>query len=157
MTRAAKRKKGVLNAWELIGLTLLVVFFLRMWVVFPYPIANSSMEPSINKGEWVLAVRYYDFLKQPKEGDIVFFKSLSSSEKSIKRVYAEPGTKVDLFASWQVFDGQLMQQHYFLLGDNKKNSVDSRHYGPVHRNQIVGKVFFVVWPFTSIRWVRSHA
>lgn len=157
MIRASKRKKGVLNTLDLIGITLLAVFFLRIWVVFPYPVVTSSMEPAINRGEWVLAVRYYDFFAQPQEGDVVFFKSLSSSEKSIKRVYAEPGKEVSHFASWQVFDGQLREKHYFLLGDHKEESVDSRHYGPVHRSQIVGKVFFVVWPFSSIRWVGSHA
>ncbi len=115
------------------------------------------MDPSLSKGEWVLVLRLHAFSRAPSNGDIVFFESQSSFEKSIKRVYASPGERVSKLFDGKPMDIQLKDNHFFLLGDNLNESLDSRHYGPIHLNQISGKVLWVVWPLSSLRWAGEHA
>jgi signal peptidase I len=177
---------------------ILIVLALKQWVVNPYRIPSSSMEPTLNcaKGplnpgclgnssDRVLACRIcLDFGHNPSRGDIVVFNTPSSAALKcgeggtfVKRVIGLPGDTVhedhkgniwikspgspsfvklkepyissqDRLADTQHFGitRTVPPDEYFMMGDNRANSCDSRTWGSVPRNKLIGIVFFVYWP-----------
>jgi len=177
---------------------ILIVLALKQWVVNPYRIPSSSMEPTLNcaKGplnpgclgdssDRVLACRIcLDFGHNPSRGDIVVFNTPSKAATEcgeggtfVKRVIGLPGDIVhedhhgnilikspgsptfvklkepyisaqDRLADTQHFGitRTVPPGEYFMMGDNRANSCDSRTWGSVPRNKLIGIVFFVYWP-----------
>ena len=176
---------------------ILIVLALKEWVVNPYRIPSSSMEPTLNcaKGpafpgclgnssDRVLACRICLDFGPPSRGDIVVFNTPTEAALKcgeggtfVKRVIGLPGDTVreddngfiwirgpgdktfvklkEPYLSterrladtahfgqlWHVPDGQ-----YFMMGDNRASSCDSRSWGSVQRDKLIGTVFFVYWP-----------
>jgi len=176
---------------------ILIVLALKQWVVNPYRIPSSSMEPTLNcaKGpafpgclghssDRVLACRICLDFGPPKRGDIVVFNTPSDAATKcgeggtfVKRVIGLPGDIVReddngfiwikspgakefvklkepyLSAQRRLADSQHFGQkwtvppgEYFMMGDNRPESCDSRVWGSVPRNKLIGTVFFVYWP-----------
>jgi signal peptidase I len=174
---------------------ILIVVALKEWVVNPYRIPSSSMEPALNcakpgvgclgdSSDRVLACRICLDFGPPKRGDIVVFNTpreaaLKCGEGGtfVKRVIGLPGDtvkedkegfiwirgpdsktfvklkepylstqrrladSVHFGQQWNVPEGE-----YFMMGDNRSQSCDSRTWGSVPRNKLIGIVFFVYWP-----------
>jgi signal peptidase I len=176
---------------------ILIVLALKQWVVNPYRIPSSSMEPTLNcaKGpafpgclgnssDRVLACRICLDFGPPSRGDIVVFNTPSEAALKcgeggtfVKRVIGLPGDTVreddsgfiwirgpgdskfvKLKESYLTADRRLAdtahfgqiwhvpQGQYFMMGDNRASSCDSRSWGSVPRNKLIGTVFFVYWP-----------
>jgi signal peptidase I len=175
---------------------ILIVLALKQWVVNPYRIPSSSMEPTLNcaKGpafpgclgnssDRVLACRICLHFRAPSRGDIVVFNTPSDAAAKcgeggtfVKRVIGLPGDTIReddngfiwikspgarefvklkepyLSASRRLADsthfGQVWKARngYFMMGDNRPESCDSRAWGSVPRNKLIGTVFFVYWP-----------
>ena len=129
---------------------------------------------------------YIPFADPPERNDVIVFHSpMSESKDFIKRVVGLPGEKVEIRAGQVYINGipynepslarmdlsqsmdcapkterfrcRLPENQYFVLGDNRGSSNDSRDWGPVHLDAIVGKVWFVYWPFSELPWVESLA
>jgi signal peptidase I len=174
---------------------ILIVLALKEWIVNPYRIPSSSMEPTLNcakpstgclgdSSDRVLACRICLDFGPPARGDIVVFNTPSEAALKcgeggtfVKRVIGLPGETVredDLGfiwirgpdsnkdvklkepyvstsarqgdsahfgQSWRVPKGK-----YFMMGDNRAQSCDSRTWGSVPRDKLIGTVFFVYWP-----------
>jgi signal peptidase I len=176
---------------------ILIVFALKQWVVNPYRIPSSSMEPTLNcaKGaanpgclgdssDRVLACRICLKFGGPSRNDIVVFNTPSEAALKcgeggtfVKRVIGLPGETVHendkgfilvkkpgspafvklkepyLPAQSRLADSQHFGQtwtvppdSYFMMGDNRAQSCDSRTWGAVPRDKLIGTVFFVYWP-----------
>jgi len=179
---------------------ILIVLALKEWVVNPYRIPSSSMEPTLNcaKGpnpnqsgclgqssDRVLACRICLDFGPPSRGDIVVFNTPRKAATKcgeggtfVKRVIGLPGDTVkedDNGFIWirgpgskkfvrldepYINEGRRLQDSghfgmtrpkvppgdYFMMGDNRASSCDSRTWGPVPRNKLIGIVFFVYWP-----------
>jgi signal peptidase I len=177
---------------------ILIVLALKHWIVNPYRIPSSSMEPTLNcaKGpanpgclgdssDRVLACRIcLDFGRNPSRGDIVVFNTPSEAALKcgeggtfVKRVIGLPGDTIHetdkgfiqikspgspafitlkepyIPAKNRLADSQhfgetwtVPANHYFMMGDNRAESCDSRSWGAVPRNKLIGIVFFVYWP-----------
>jgi signal peptidase I len=177
---------------------ILIVLALKQWVVNPYRIPSSSMEPTLNcaKGpaspgclgnssDRVLACRIcLDFGHNPSRGDIVVFNTPSRAATEcgeggtfVKRVIGLPGDTlhedhdgniwikspgspafVKLKEPYISADDRLADSthfgitrhvpegEYFMMGDNRSESCDSRTWGSVPRNKLIGIVFFTYWP-----------
>lgn len=149
---------------------MLVVIFIAFVTVYAVGMSVSmvgvSMEPGINNGQQVLINRYAYLLVQPKVGDVVAFlpNGNQNSHYYIKRVVAGPGDTVQIregrlyvneLQVAEVYDKMaeagiaenpivLGPDEYFVLGDNRNNSEDSRsaNIGPVKGKDIVGEVWF---------------
>ena len=124
-------------------------FFCRSVVV-----QEGSMEPTLVPGERVLMDSAWYRLSSPKRGDIIAFRTSEDKKASIhiKRVIALPGETV------QIKDGQILingKGQYFVLGDNRNNSEDSRHNGMglLDSDRIVGKLWFTISPWKKIGFV----
>jgi len=176
---------------------VLIVLALKEWVVNPYRIPTSSMEPTLNcaKGgpnsqgclgdssDRVLACRICLDFSSPSRGDIVVFNTPSKAAVAcgdagtfVKRIIGLPGETVKeddkgfiwirgpnsktfrkLNEPYVPASRRVGDQHtntewhvpkgdYFMMGDNRAESCDSRSWGPVPRNDLIGTVFFVYWP-----------
>jgi len=91
--------------------------------IFKYTVKGISMEPTYTAGDTVYVNRLAYLFKNPKVGDIVVVKNLTEFQKNIlKRI------------------NKIERKKYFLIGDNNKGSTDSRHFGPIKKHNIEGKV-----------------
>lgn len=156
----------------------LVIFFvvLHFFVVTILPISGASMEPNFKSGEWILLDKISYFLKEPGRGDAVAlrFPGDPKHERYIKRIIGLPGEKIELrsgaiFINGRMFheaylpSGQMTEPHsnitnttlgkdeYYLLGDNRYNSNDSRDWGVAKRGDFIGKARYVIFPFGRVR------
>lgn len=95
-----------------------------MFPLIHFKIEDSSMEPTLKSGDYIIANKLAYIFKKPSKGDIIVFKHPKDKNKFlIKRISNGNGDK------------------YFVLGDNKNYSTDSRHFGAINKHLIVGKLF----------------
>lgn len=127
------------------------------------------MEPTLVPGDRI-AVTPYRF-REPARGDVIVFRSAARDEVLVKRIVATPGDYVDSetghlrigghtvaepFVRDATATGSIQPQivpsdTYFVMGDNRGNSMDSRSFGPLPRAQILGRVRLVIWSSPASR------
>lgn len=124
-------KKGIADWIEVVILLLvfLVYLFFRVTLV-----KGVSMEPTLHNGELHLISRW----TQPEVGDIVVLDAPNEDKLIIKRITAGEGD----FVSYHQGERVLGPSEYFVEGDNRDWSVDSRYFGPITRDAIVGVLVF---------------
>jgi signal peptidase I len=166
-----------------------IVLAIKAWVVNPYRIPSSSMEPTLHCArpapgcearfsDRVLANRFIYHFHDPARGDVIVFETPPAAKAKcgaggtfVKRIIGLPGERVQMRlrrgAAYVYVDGKRLdepyiendrrdigpeetfrvpQGHYFVMGDNRSQSCDSRVWGSVPRQNIIGKVFMTYWP-----------
>jgi signal peptidase I len=132
-------------------------------------VEGSSMEPTLHTGERVLVnkLAYWSF-GEPQRGDVVVFHAWTQHEDFIKRVIGLPGDTVEVKDNHVYVNDAPLEEPYldqpttgqegpvhvgadevFVMGDNRGNSSDSRHYGPLPEEEIVGKAWLRYWPMRT--------
>lgn len=162
--------------WEVIKIvivSLAIIIPIRYYLVQPFFVKGASMEPSLEDGDYILVDELSYGFHDPARGDIVIFRyPLDHSQFFIKRVIGLPGEIVEVndnkvivynteypkgyvlpepyLASYQQTVGsvrvKLDGDEYFVMGDNRLQSSDSRRWGPVPRSLITGRAFIRPWP-----------
>lgn len=153
--------------YSLIVVAAISILVVTLWMPV-FQIYGSSMSPALNEGQIVVALKGSDI----KQGDLIAF--YMGNKLLIKRVIAGPSDTVVIHEDGTVFVNgkeldepylaekslgecdiefpyQVPEARYFLMGDQRKTSVDSRSelVGCVSAEQIVGKIVFVAWPFDT--------
>ena len=166
-----------------------IVLAIKAWVVNPYRIPSSSMEPTLHCArpapgcearfsDRVLANRFIYHFQSPGRGDVIVFKTPPAAKAKcgaggtfVKRIIGLPGETVQVRLrsglGYVYIDGKRLDEpyiqrkrrdpgppksykvppgDYFVMGDNRNQSCDSRVWGPVPGNNIIGKVFMTYWP-----------
>lgn len=140
---------------------ILVVIILRTFVITPVQVDGSSMYPTL-KDNQVLILKKYD--KSYKRFDIVVLKY--GKDKLVKRVIGVPGDIIKYEDNKLYVNGKYVKEkflkdvvtsdftevvvpddHYFVMGDNRENSKDSRIFGVIKKDKICGTVSFSIFPF----------
>ncbi len=158
------RQKSVAR---LIAEPLLIAVALAMGVralVNIYSIPSASMMPSLQPGDHILVVPYR--WSEPRRGDVIVFRApFEESDLMVKRIIALPGDLIDTSAGHvrigehaiaepyllgQAANGSISAQlvpadAFFVMGDNRENSLDSRRWGTLPRDLVVGRVRMVLW------------
>jgi signal peptidase I len=150
-----------------VGAVLLVVYGL----VFNFSVVRgSSMSPGIHDGDRILVNHLTYLLQSVQRGDIVVLRyPLDPSLDYIKRVIGLPGDLVRIHGGFVSVNGEVLEEpyiaqqdrrgdmavrvepeHYFVMGDNRPHSSDSREFGQVPRENLVGKVDLCIWPPTRV-------
>lgn len=156
---------------------VIYVFFLR-----PFQIDGASMFPTFVHGEHVLTNLISLKFDDPKRGDVIVFKSPEDEKKDfIKRVIGIAGDSVSLRDGYVYLNNEKLNELYlgpevrtrggaflddgnmvtvprgefFVMGDNRANSSDSRAWGFIKRDAIIGKSLFVYWPVNKMRVVKN--
>jgi signal peptidase I len=167
---------------------ILIVLAIKAWVVNPYRIPSSSMEPTLHcarpgsgcearLSDRVLANRFIYHFRSPRRGEIIVFntptiaaqQACNASGTFVKRLIGLPGETVSEKNGFIFINGKRLNEpyikpdrrdrgptangswpvpagHYFFMGDNRRESCDSRRWGSVPRSSLIGEVFMTYWP-----------
>lgn len=164
---------------ETVVVALVLAVVLYLFIMTPHEVVGNSMHPTYKNGEFLMANKITYKFSEPKRGDVVIFK-YSDTQDFIKRVIGLPGDKV-MIKDGQIYvnDSQLSEGEYlassvvtnggsyihegqtitvpdgqyFVCGDNRPNSSDSREFGPIEEGKIKGKAWVVYFPFSEFRLV----
>lgn len=153
-----------------------VMVMIYLFVMSPQEVSGHSMEPNFRNGDYILTNKLIYKMKDPQRGDIVIFKSPKNKDIDyIKRVIGLPGETVLLKNQHFYINGKLLEErydynkpvygesfmhegeeitvppdHYFVVGDNRPGSSDSREFGPVSKYDFIGQAFLRYWPTTTM-------
>jgi signal peptidase I len=159
-----------------IGVAVFVIVYL--FIGQPLEITGTSMEPTLANGEMIIAEKMTSRLDKLERGDIVVFKQPENKNVFvIKRIVGLPGDEITLTKDSVYINGTALNEDYvkthqilvgkeqetinvatnsyFLMGDNRSNSTDSRKWGPIDEQDIVGKAVIVFSPFEKARLIES--
>lgn len=164
----------------LAGVTIAVI---RYFLFKPFYVKGASMEPNFLDHEYLIVDELSYRLRTPERGEVIVFKYPNNQEEYfLKRIIGLPGERVkiadgkvtiynnahpegvevqetylpkDLATLGEARTVTLGSDEYFVLGDNRANSFDSRRFGPVKRDLIVGRAFFRGWPVSRISIFKS--
>ena len=170
---------------ELIQVALIVtaiVLPIRYFLVQPFYVKGASMEPNFEDKQYLIIDEITYRLREPARGEICVFRYPDDpSQFFIKRIIGLPGETVTIsgghvtittvggktetldesayLASSVVTAGDksvtLGTDEYFVMGDNRPNSLDSRIFGSVPRKNIVGRVMLRGWPLSTLTWFET--
>ncbi|MCZ6904524.1 MAG: signal peptidase I [Acidobacteria bacterium] len=150
-----------------ICIALAIVFFLYQ----PVQVEGTSMMPRLGAHQRLLVNKFLYKFEPIARGDIVVFRFPGDPSKSyIKRVVGLPGDQVEVQEGRVIIDNKVLREpylapghgdrrsysmiqippgHYYVMGDHRDSSHDSRQWGTVHQSSIYGKAVFCYWPFES--------
>ena len=159
---------------ETIAFTLLVFLLIR-FAAQSFRVDGESMQPGLQTDEFVIVDKVTYLFHAPERGDIIVFHyPLDTSRDFIKRVIGVPGDRVSTTSTGVIVDGQTLHEPYirvpfnfesntwklgphqfFVMGDNRDNSLDSRSWGLLDKSYIVGKVEAVYWPVANWEFINT--
>jgi len=143
----------------------IIVLPIRIFIFQPFLVQGASMVPHFETGDYLIVDELTFRFRDPQRGEVIIFKyPLNPSQKFIKRVIGLPGETVEIKNGNILIDGKILKENYlkntfvfhetkitlgkdeyFVLGDNRGSSLDSRIFGPVKRDLIIGRAFFKVF------------
>jgi signal peptidase I len=164
-------KKALREVIETVILALVIFLGVRA-AVQNFVVDGSSMEPSLHDGEVILVNKLAYLFGSPQRGDVVVLRSPRDPDRDIiKRIIGLPGETVEIKNGKvyiDVFDGRPLEEpyihgkprgsmaptkieenHYFVLGDNRARSLDSRQLGLMPKENIIGKAWLALWPISE--------
>ena len=137
-------------------------------VVQNYRIESHSMEPNFVEGQFILVNKLAYMLGEPTRGDVLVFNNPSNNEEDyIKRIIALPGDTIEIREQHVIINNEILDEPFitnqispgrvrppeliqpgnlFVMGDNRPNSSDSRAFGQLSQDLVVGKAWLRVWP-----------
>ena len=145
------------SLWELLKFVIIaavIVIPVRLWVAQPFVVSGASMEPSFFHGDYLIIDEISYQFREPERDEVVVFRYPDDPSKFfIKRVAALPGETVETIRDRIT----LGDTEYFVVGDNRGASSDSRVWGPLDRSLIVGRALVRLWPVREIGYLPGHA
>ena len=163
-----------LETIKIVAISLIVIVAIRTYVMQPFFVSGKSMEPNFHDGDYLIVDEISYRLDEPKRGDVIIFRyPKNTREFFIKRIIGLPGERVEIEGSRITiynnenqegimldeniyipletkttgsYDTILKDDEYYVLGDNRNASADSRIWGVLEEHFIVGKAWVRAWP-----------
>lgn len=172
-----EKPSGLRNVAEwlaIAGGALLVAFLIKTFLLQAFYIPSLSMAPTLKVNDRVLVNKLSYDLNDVNRGDLVVFESPpnegSQTKDLIKRVVGLPGETVESRSGQIYINGQVLEEpylqadvttgtmekvtvppeHLWVMGDNRANSRDSRFFGAIPEDLVIGRAFVRVWPITAL-------
>ncbi len=172
----------ILSFLETVVVALVISIVLYIFIMTPHEVIGNSMHPTYKNGEYLMANKITYRLKDPQRGDVIIFK-YSDTQDFIKRVIGLPGDTVMLKDGQLYINNKLLDEsnylndsvytnggdflkegesktvpegEYFVCGDNRPHSSDSRTFGSISKEDIKGKAWIVYFPFPEFRIVQHE-
>jgi signal peptidase I len=166
---------------KIVAISLVIIIPVRHFLIQPFYVKGASMEPNFHDHEYLIIDELTYRFSEPKRGDVIVFRyPHNPQEFFIKRIIGLPGEKVKVsdgdiaifnknnpegvkldesylpenlktFSMSNEDEVTLESDEFFVLGDNRNSSKDSRSFGPVSKSAIIGRVLFRGWPFDKIK------
>lgn len=178
--KSEKMKVFLYSLWEIIEVVLVAVIavvVVRNFLIQPFLVSGASMEPNFANGDYLLVDELTYRFREPQRGEVVvFYYPGDNSTYYIKRIIGLPGEKIDIkegkvivknighpegfvlgeyylppeFATSGKNEFIVKEGEYFVMGDNRSYSFDSRSWGTLQEAKIVGVVRLRLWPFNKV-------
>ena len=172
--------------WEILKivfLALVIVVPIRYFLFQPFLVKGQSMEPTFQNSDYLIIDEISYRFKEPKRGEVIVFRfPQNPPQRFIKRIIGLPSETVEIKdGKVRIIKGDkaeildessylplslktpgnlsitLDANEYFVLGDNRRLSADSRSWGPLLREYIIGRVFLRAWPITALALIEEPA
>jgi signal peptidase I len=179
-----KWKKHAEGAWDLIkfaAIALAIVIPIRMWIAQPFVVSGDSMFPTFHDGEYLIIDEISYIVKGPHRSDVVVFKYPNDpSRYFIKRIIGMPNEKINLkdgvvtITNAENKNGFVLNEpyinekfnatydystgadEYFVMGDNRNRSSDSRSWGVLPRKLMTGRAFLRLLPVSNVKYLPGY-
>lgn len=179
--KAAHVKKEIISWILTLGVAVIAALLIRTLIFEPIRVDGESMCDTLQDGEIMVVTKPEYLLGDPEFGDVIICKYPGRKENFVKRVMGVPGDEIMVIANIVFRNGQMLEEpyltasrndngftmapfklgegEYFVMGDNRDNSHDSRNYygwnqpSAITRDMIKGKVRWVVFPLGNIRGI----
>lgn len=162
------------SSWEIVKTIVIagvIVLVIRAVLFQPFLVSGASMEPNVQQSNYLIIDELTYRFRDPERGEVIVFRYPNdASTFYIKRIVGLPGETVDVSEGEVKIQGTTLdesfylkkgstygtvhvtlgQNQYFVMGDNRANSYDSRSWGPLDKKLIVGRAFIRLFPFTKI-------
>jgi len=176
------QQKSLLKRAMDISMTLVLIvvatLFIRVYVVEARIVPTESMTPTVQPGDRVLVDRFFYRFLPPRRGDVIVFDPPNTANLQsvldtdyLKRVIGLPGEQLAIHGGTVIVDDRVLYEpylasswlgdydvvvpaeDYFVMGDNRPNSYDSRYWGTLPGNRVRGRALAVYWPPAHARWL----
>lgn len=162
---------------RIVVISLVIIIPVRYFLIQPFFVRGASMQPNFDNGEYLIIDEISYRFGEPQRGEpIVFEYPKDPDQYYIKRIIALPGETIEIKgqqviifnqqfpqgilldesdylgnrqATWGNVKMELKSDEYFVLGDNRGASSDSRQWGPLPAENIIGRVWIRAWPFNQ--------
>lgn len=159
---------------KIIVISLLIVVPIRYFLIQPFFVKGASMEPNFDDGQYLIIDEISYRFRLPERGEVIVFKyPQDPSQYYIKRIIGLPGETVEIISGYVIIynhqnpQGKILDEsqyldirqetlgnvkitlakdEYFILGDNRPASSDSRRWGPLKTDYIIGRTWIRAWP-----------
>ena len=162
---------------EIAAVAIITVVIVRTFLLQPFLVNGASMEPNFESGDYLLVDELTYRLRAPERGEVIVFRYPGDeSTFYIKRIIGLPGEKVflqkdgitifnaaypdglklnepylsDDLSGYGEKEWPLTKSQYFVMGDNRVHSFDSRNWGPLDQKELIGLVRLRLWPVGKI-------
>lgn len=165
---------------KILILAVVIIVPIRYFLIQPFFVRGASMEPNFHDGEYLVIDELSYRWRQPSRGEVIVFRYPNNhAEFFIKRIVGVPGDTIHVEGGQIVLQNATYQQgvvldespylpigvrtggqqtvqlgadEYFVLGDNRAASSDSRQWGILRKDEIVGRALVRAWPLTKLDW-----
>lgn len=168
--KTATKRSPLYSILEIVGIVVaafVIAMLVQAFLFKPFTVHQVSMQPNLIEGDRILINRVIYHFRDPKPGEvIVFHSSVTKGEDLVKRVVAVAGDSVAIhdgalyvngakkdepYLKEQNFSGDYPETiipagQFFVMGDNRNNSGDSRLFGPIGKDSVIGEAFVIYWP-----------
>ena len=168
----------VIEVVKVVVISLAIIIPIRYFLIQPFYVRGASMEPNFHDNEYLIINEIGYRFAAPQRGDIVVIKSkINAKEYLIKRVIGLPEEKIEINSGEvKIFNNDnpegkilleeylargittngnyiitLKSDEYYVMGDNRPSSLDSRSFGAIKKDEIVGRAWLRAWPFHKLK------
>ncbi len=166
---------------ESLVIAIVLAAIIRTFIVQAFKIPTGSMRPTLIEGDRILVNKFIYRFQDPRRGDVIVFRYPENPRLAyIKRLVGLPEEELELDDGNVIIDGEAAEEeqvggrfyynrgpfgtadepipipadNYFVLGDNSANSRDSRYWGFVPRENLLGRAFVIYWPPNRWRLIK---
>ena len=179
-TKLDKFKGKLAEFIEFTAILAAIFIALRLLIAEPHIVSGRSMVPNFQDKDYLITNKLVTYFSALKRGMVVILHDPANPSRNfIKRIVGLPGEKIKLMGGRVYINGNelpelylpqgtitpgegylnesveiiIPEDQYFVMGDNRGNSSDSRAWGPVKTNLIIGQAFFRYWPLGKIQYI----
>ena len=174
-TTQPARRSSLLREIVETALLTAIIFLIVNVTTSRFKIDGTSMEPNLHPDEYVIIDKVTYVFGTPQRGDVVVFAAENEPKDLIKRVIGLPGETIEVSGGMVYINGRpldepyiapsnstypartLSTDEYFVMGDNRGLSRDSRQFGPIHPSNIVGRAWIIYWPPSDWAFVPHYS
>jgi len=168
-------KKFIAETVQSLAIALVLAFVIRLLIFQPFYIPSRSMVPALKPGDRIIVSKFDYWFKQPHRGEVIVFKyPVNPDTDFVKRIIGLGGDTLAIRDNNLYIDGKKLEEPYlsqnlvmqdfgpvtvpkgtlFMMGDNRNDSKDSRFWGPLDKDLIIGRAIIRFWPLNRMGLIK---